>query len=208
MISISGMQEYDFENSIGFVVNRTAKAFVKALDSELHDQVGITVGQWKVIVMLVKNNGLTQKEIADKLGLESPTLIPIIDKMEKEELVIRKVDPSDRRNNRIYRTDKADALWERMVQCASKVRQVSVKEISDTDLNIMRAALDKIWYNLRAEFNVSSANAENNAMDTKDKTSNNISSPVTNIAINNSTTPGTTISTTLPSINKRKNKKT
>jgi MarR family transcriptional regulator for hemolysin len=203
MISISGMQEYDFENSIGFIVNRTAKAFVKALDSELHDQVGITVGQWKVIVMLVKNNGLTQKEIADKLGLESPTLIPIIDKMEKEELVIRKVDPSDRRNNRIYRTDKADALWERMVQCASKVRQISVKEISDADLNIMRAALDKIWYNLRAEFNVSSANAENNAMDTKDKTSNNISSP----AINNSTTPGTTISTTLPSINKRKNKK-
>ena len=208
MISISSMQEYDFENSIGFIVNRTARAFVKALDSELHDQVGITVGQWKVIVMLVKHNGLTQKEIADKLGLESPTLIPIIDKMEKEELVVRKVDPSDRRNNRIYRTDKADALWERMVQCASKVRQVSVKEISDADLNIMRAALDKIWHNLRAEFNVSSANAENNAMDTKDKTSNNISSPVTNIAPNNSTTPGTTISTTLPSINKRKNKKT
>ena len=208
MISISSMQEYDFENSIGFIVNRTARAFVKALDSELHDQVGITVGQWKVIVMLVKHNGLTQKEIADKLGLESPTLIPIIDKMEKEELVVRKVDPSDRRNNRIYRTDKADALWERMVQCASKVRQVSVKEISDADLNIMRAALDKIWHNLRAEFKVSSANAENNAMDTNDKAPDNISSPVTTIATNNSTTPGTTISTTLPSINKRKNKKT
>lgn len=208
MISISSMQEYDFENSIGFIVNRTARAFVKALDLELHEQVGITVGQWKVIVMLVKHNGLTQKEIADKLGLESPTLIPIIDKMEKEELVVRKVDPSDRRNNRIYRTDKADALWERMVQCASKVRQVSVKEISDADLNIMRAALDKIWHNLRAEFNVSSANAENNAMDTNDKAPDNISSPVTTIATNNSTTPGTTISTALPSINKRKNKKT
>ena len=208
MISISSMQEYDFENSIGFIVNRTARAFVKALDSELHDQVGITVGQWKVIVMLVKHNGLTQKEIADKLGLESPTLIPIIDKMEKEELVVRKVDPSDRRNNRIYRTDNADALWERMVQCASKVRQVSVKEISDADLNIMRAALDKIWHNLRAEFKVSSANAENNAMDTNDKAPDNISSPVTTIATKNSTTPGTTISTTLPSINKRKNKKT
>ena len=208
MISISSMQEYDFENSIGFIVNRTARAFVKALDSELHDQVGITVGQWKVIVMLVKHNGLTQKEIADKLGLESPTLIPIIDKMEKEELVVRKVDPSDRRNNRIYRTDKADALWETMMECASKVRQVSVKEISDADLNIMRAALDKIWHNLRAEFNVSSANAENNVTDTRDKTSNNISSSVPTIATNNSITPGTTISTTLPSTNKRKNKKT
>jgi MarR family transcriptional regulator, transcriptional regulator for hemolysin len=205
------MQEYDFENSIGFIVNRTARAFVKALDSELHDKVGITVGQWKVIVMLVKQNGLTQKEIADKLGLEGPTLIPIIDKMEKEELVVRKVDPSDRRNNRIYRTRKADELWDKMMQCASKVRQVSVKEISEADLNIMRRVLDKIWHNLRAEFNVTSATAENNAMvlDTKDKTSNNIPSPITSITTNKSTTtPGTTISTTLTPTNKRKTKKT
>ena len=204
------MQEYDFENSIGFIVNRTARAFVKALDSELHDRVGITVGQWKVIVMLVKHNGLTQKEIADKLGLEAPTLIPIIDKMEKEELVLRKVDPSDRRNNRIYRTEKADALWDRMMQCASKVRQVSVKEISEADLKIMRTALDKIWHNLRAEFNVSAPTVENNAIviDTKDKTSYNISSPITTaIAINNSTTTDKTVSTTLTSTSKRKNKK-
>jgi MarR family transcriptional regulator for hemolysin len=203
------VQEYDFENSIGFIVNRTARAFVKALDSELHDRVGITVGQWKVIVMLVKHNGLTQKEIADKLGLEGPTLIPVIDKMEKEELVLRKVNASDRRNNRIYRTEKADALWDRMMQCASKVRQASVKEISEADLKIMRAALDKIWHNLRAEFNVSPPTVENNAIviDTKDKTSYNISSPVATIAINNSTTADKTVSTTVTSTNKRKNKK-
>jgi MarR family transcriptional regulator, transcriptional regulator for hemolysin len=203
------VQEYDFENSIGFIVNKAARAFVKALDSELHDRVGITVGQWKVIVMLVKHNGLTQKEIADKLGLEGPTLIPVIDKMEKEELVLRKVDPSDRRNNRIYRTEKADALWDRMMQCASKVRQASVKEISEADLKIMRAALDKIWHNLRAEFNVSPPTAENNAIviDTKDKTSYNISSPVATIAINNSATANKTVSTTVTSTNKRKNKK-
>ena len=59
------MQSYDFENSIGFIVNRTAKTFVKALDSELREKVGVTFGQWKVIVMLVNQNGLTQKEIAD-----------------------------------------------------------------------------------------------------------------------------------------------
>ena len=65
----------------------TAKAFIKALDSELRQELGITFGQWKVMVMLVNQNGMTQKEIADKLGLEGPTLIPIIDKMECEDLV-------------------------------------------------------------------------------------------------------------------------
>ena len=44
--------------------------------------------------MLVDQNGLTQKEIADRLGLEGATLIPIIDKMEKGKLVERKVDPA------------------------------------------------------------------------------------------------------------------
>src|ERR687888_2050675 len=156
------MQEYDFENSIGFIVNRTARAFVKSLDLELRKKVGLTFGQWKVIVMLVKQNGLTQKEIADKLGLEGATLIPIIDKMEKEGLVVRRVDSSDRRNNRIYRTEKADVLWDRMVNCATKVREVSIKDIPEENISIMRNVLEKIWQNLRVKFDVSCATVDIN----------------------------------------------
>src|ERR671933_949221 len=211
------MQEYDFENSIGFIVNRAARSFVKALDLELHEKVGVTVGQWKVIVMLVKQNGLTQKETADKLGLEGPTLIPIIDKMEKEGLVVRKVDPSDRRNNRIYRTEKADALWDRMMECASKVRQAAIKDIPEEDINVMRTVLNKIWYNLRDQFNASCATADNNAIvvETSSKTSSDTTSTsVANNNHNNSnyTTTTTTavtdkiIGTTLTSTNKRRNK--
>jgi MarR family transcriptional regulator for hemolysin len=215
------MQEYDFENSIGFIVNRAARSFVKALDLELHEKVGVTVGQWKVIVMLVKQNGLTQKETADKLGLESPTLIPIIDKMEKEGLIIRKVDPSDRRNNRIYRTEKADALWDRMMECASKVRQAAIKDIPEEDINVMRTVLNKIWYNLRDQFNVSCATADNNAIvvETSSKTSSDTTSSI-GVANNNhnnsnhttATTTTTTavtdkiIRTTLTSTSKRRNK--
>lgn len=148
------MQMYDFENSIGFIVNRSAKMFVKALDTELRERVGVTFGQWKVIVMLVNENGSTQKEIADKLGLEGPTLIPIIDKMEEERLVVRKVDPADRRNNRIYRTEKADELWDRMIECALKIREVSLRGIPEQNINVMRRVLEKISQNLRMEFDV------------------------------------------------------
>lgn len=148
------MQMYDFENSIGFIVNRSAKMFVKALDTELRERVGVTFGQWKVIVMLVNENGSTQKEIADRLGLEGPTLIPIIDKMEEERLVVRKVDPADRRNNRIYRTEKADELWDRMIECALKIREVSLRGIPEQNINVMRKVLEKISQNLRMEFDV------------------------------------------------------
>lgn len=142
------MQKYDFENSIGFIVNCTAKAFIKALDSELRKEVGITFGQWKVMVMLVNQNGMTQKEIADKLGLEGPTLIPIIDKMETEGLVVRKVDLHDRRNNRIYHTQKARNLWNRMTSCALKVRKLAVKNIPDDKISDLTGVLKQMYENL------------------------------------------------------------
>ena len=148
------MKSYDFHNSIGFIVNRTAKAYVKALDSELREKVGVTFGQWKVLVMLSMQDGITQKEIANKLGLEAATLIPIIDKMEKQGFIIRQVDEADRRNNRIYRTDKSEALWDEMIECAIKIRKISVKDISEKHVAIMRESLEKISENLYTHFNI------------------------------------------------------
>ena len=148
------MKTYDFQNSIGFIVNRTARVFVKALDSELRKSVGVTFGQWKVAVMLSMQDGITQKEIANKLGLEAATLIPIIDKLEKEGLVVRQVDQADRRNNRIYRTEKMHDLWDQMIECSLKTRKISVKDIPEKHITIMRECLEKICENLNTHFNV------------------------------------------------------
>ena len=148
------MQSYDFQNSIGFIVNRAAKVFVKALDSDLREKVVVTFGQWKFVVMLSMQDGITQKEIANRLGLEAATLIPIIDKMEKEGLVVRQMDQDDRRNNRIYRTEKLDALWDQMIECALKIRKISVKDIPENHITIMRDSLEKICENLNIHFNV------------------------------------------------------
>src|SRR5919107_1670235 len=91
------MSKFDFENSIGFIINRTAKALIYVFDQELRNKFGITFGQWKIIIILANNNdGLTQKEIAEKLGLEGPTIIPIIDKLEKDGFVIRLADKNKR----------------------------------------------------------------------------------------------------------------
>jgi MarR family transcriptional regulator for hemolysin len=158
------MQKYDFQKSVGFIVNRTAKAFVKSLDLELREKVGVTTGQWKVIVMLINEDGLTQKVIAERLGLEGPTLIPIIDKMEKDDLVVRKVDATDRRNNRIYRTERANKLWDSMVECALKIRQVSIKDIPEENIEITKNVLELMYKNLTKQVDVNCNISKNNSI--------------------------------------------
>jgi MarR family transcriptional regulator for hemolysin len=146
------MVKYDFENSVGFVVNNTAKSFQRSLDIELRRNVGVTLNQWRVIGALVLKPGLTQKEIADKMGIEGATLVPVIDKMEKGGLLKRKTDLTDRRANRIYLTPKADSLWESMTECALKIRRSSTRNISDADIQITLDTLRKISKNLTSSF--------------------------------------------------------
>lgn len=148
MISTLSMIKYDFENSMGFVVNATAKAFQKSFDLELRKNAGVSLSQWRVVGALVIQPGLTQKEIADKVGIEGATLVPVIDKMEKEGLLKRKPDSDDRRVNRIYLTQKADSLWEKMTECALRIRKSSLKNISEDDIQATLETLRKISKNL------------------------------------------------------------
>ena len=152
MISTLGMIRYDFENSMGFVVNMTAKAFQKSFDIELRKNAGVSLSQWRVVGALVMQPGLTQKEIADKVGIEGATLVPILDKMEKEGLLKRKPDSSDRRVNRIYLTQKADSLWESMIECVLRIRKSSAKNISESDIQTTLETLRKISQNLASFF--------------------------------------------------------
>jgi len=103
------MKKYDY-NSMGFAVYSASRAYQKVFDLELRNNTGITLTQFKVIFALYMQSGLTQRELADKIGVESPTLVPTIDKMEGDGYVKRKLDSNDRRVKRIYTTLKTDSL--------------------------------------------------------------------------------------------------
>jgi MarR family transcriptional regulator, transcriptional regulator for hemolysin len=149
------MNKFDFENSIGFIINRTAKALIHTFDQELRNKFGITFGQWKIIIILANNDdGLSQKEIADKLGLEGPTIIPIIDKLEKDGFVNRMVDKNDRRNNQIFLTEKTISLLDSIINYALKIKEISIRNVSEQDISITKHPLEKMWQNIQNEFNL------------------------------------------------------
>ena len=149
IIRVLIMRKYDYQNSIGFIVKSTAKAFESAFDQQLRRKANITVAQSRVIgtLALVKD-GMTQREIANTIGIEAPTIVPIIDKLEEQGTVIRRPDHNDRRNNMIFLTGKSEAKWELIIECALELEKASRQGLSEEELEITKRTLRKIAQNV------------------------------------------------------------
>jgi MarR family transcriptional regulator for hemolysin len=160
--------KYDYQDSTGFIVRSTARAFETAFDQELRKKADITVAQSRVIgVLVLIKDGMTQREIANRIGIEAPTIVPIIDKLEKQGIVIRKADHNDRRNNRIFLTDKSEAKWKLIIECALELEKACRQGLSDEELEVVKINLRKIGQNIAHIYLKSSDQIESRAENSK-----------------------------------------
>ncbi|MBV9176110.1 MAG: MarR family transcriptional regulator [Nitrososphaeraceae archaeon] len=157
MISDSNKQHNHINNNkdnIGRKIVLTSRNIQHVFDLELIDKAGITMAQWKVINTLTTQNGITQREIADYVGLDTSSLIPLIDRLEAKALVERRQDASDRRINRVYLTKKAEALLDSMHSCIVSLKKIVTKGISEDQLEITQQVLERINENLLNHYGV------------------------------------------------------
>jgi MarR family transcriptional regulator, transcriptional regulator for hemolysin len=143
------MRKYDYQNNIGYAIKNAAKAFDTAFDQLLRTKVGINATQSRVIgTLAMVKDGMTQKEIADRIGIEAPTIVPILDKLEEQKFVVRRPDNNDRRNNLIFLTSKSEVKWDSIIDCAVELQKSSCKGISEQELETTKSTLRKITGNI------------------------------------------------------------
>ena len=141
------MLAYDFDESVGCWVVMTAHVLRRALDTELTRE-NITFRQWEVLACLSLAGEQTQVELAEKLGIEAPTLAGVLARMERDGWLDRHSCPEDRRKKRIRPTLKAEEVWNRTVSCCKDVRARATREISADDLQTLKRTCEKIRENL------------------------------------------------------------
>lgn len=143
------MLKFDIENSVGYWLILATRDMRRALESELEAQE-ITLRQWEVLAWLSIEERMTQSELAERLGVEAPTLAGILDRMERDGWVERHGCPFDKRKKRLQATSKADAIWNRTVECAYHVRARATQGISPEELQQLKTLCEKIRANLES----------------------------------------------------------
>ncbi|KKM11702.1 MarR family transcriptional regulator [Clostridiales bacterium PH28_bin88] len=113
---------FDIEESLGFLLaknhQRAASLFREAL--EPYD---ITPPQFATLAILWRQDGLSQTKLCSLANMDRTTLGGIIDRLEKQELAVRKDDPEDRRTYLIYLTPKGKDLQNILSQVAEKTNK-------------------------------------------------------------------------------------
>lgn len=66
--------EFRPEQSLGYLVRDTHRAFIRALHARIIGH-GITKGQWFFLRALWEEEGLTQRELSQRVGMMEPPLL-------------------------------------------------------------------------------------------------------------------------------------
>jgi MarR family transcriptional regulator, transcriptional regulator for hemolysin len=141
------MRKLDITNSLAMSIFLAAKSQERLAELEMKKQLGLTPSQWKIILALNISDGLTQKELADKIYVDGSTLVPILDKMEQNGLIERKADSKDRRINRIFLTSKSESTVDSIILIVLQLRKMIYRGLSENEINSARKILDVMTKN-------------------------------------------------------------
>jgi len=99
-------------NQLCFAVYSTAHAFNRFY-KPLLDRLGLTYPQYLVMLVLWEQDGMSVKEIGERLFLDSGTLTPLLKRMETAGLVKRTRSSQDERQVIVALTPQGEGLKEK-----------------------------------------------------------------------------------------------
>jgi len=136
--------------SIGFFVREVYRGFARSLQTRIARE-GVSIGMWFVLRMLWEEDGLTQRQISEHVGINAPTVVTAINSMEKAGLVKRAPNREDRRKTNVFLTKRGHHLKDKLWPMAREVYAVAFKNIDRKDIAAMGRFLTQVWANLESE---------------------------------------------------------
>jgi DNA-binding MarR family transcriptional regulator len=92
---------------------------------------GCTVEEWRVVDFLA-DGGHTMSEAAEYVGVPSPTLTRLVDRLVANNVVYRRIDLEDRRKVRVFLTTRGKSLHRRLTAIVEHSQEDLLAECADT----------------------------------------------------------------------------
>jgi MarR family transcriptional regulator for hemolysin len=138
------MSPDDNTEIFGQLLHGTARAWRQKLDERLKP-MGLSQAKWRTLMHLsLAGDALTQAEIAARLGVEEPTMVTLLHRLEREEWITRTNSALDRRCKMVLLGRRAQGVIAQINSSAKTLRNELLADIPTPDLQMCMEVLAHI----------------------------------------------------------------
>lgn len=107
--------------------------------------LGVTDATWRTLFYLRQTgDGVSQKELANVMGIEGPSLVRLLDSLATKGLVERRPSETDRRSKSVHLTRSAQKVLGELDRVAERVRGEILSDVAPQDLEACLRVFEQI----------------------------------------------------------------
>ena len=145
----------DPQQNLIFLTNRVGRQLSRLLLERMEFEEFLPQStHMGLLADLMTNDGLRQQDLAISTIKDKGTVARGLKQLETAGMITREVDPEDRRQKRIYLTEKAHRMWAYVQDHADHTICCAQKGISPEELRVCTNVLNKIYHNLHLQLSI------------------------------------------------------
>ena len=137
------MNELELMEDTGFLLSRSSGLAVRTTNAHL-TRFGLRVRQFSVLSVACDRDGITQRELAEVLGLDPSQIVALVDELAAAGLVERRPDPRDRRTRLVSATRRGRSVRRRASAAADDGREQYLAPLTPEDRAVLHDLLRRL----------------------------------------------------------------
>jgi len=137
----------DGTDRLGFLIHDAQRLLRKRFEIR-GAEYGLSAAQWRLLVRVVKDEGVPQARLAEILEIEPISVSRLLDRMEAGGWISRQQDANDRRVRMIFPTDKSRKVFVAIKSVAGEVYEEALSGLSGDGRRALIQGLSRIVENL------------------------------------------------------------
>lgn len=114
------------------------------------DCLGLYPGQPKMIHILSKHDGMTKKDLAEKLSVAAPTITKMVERLENKGFIYSQKDEHDKRITKVYLDAKGHEILEALKASTNGLIEIYFKDFSDEEVALFLNLAQRVNANIEA----------------------------------------------------------
>ena len=129
-------------------IGAAVRAVRARLDRSLQD-AGLRLGQYQLLRLLWEQDGMTPRELAERLDVEMPTVTRTVQRLLRDGFVRREAHPDDARSVRIYLTSRGLEQREGTSRILARETEHALSGFTQSEREHLVALMERITENVR-----------------------------------------------------------